>query len=366
MKTMQALRLLLVEDNEEDAELLLRELRRASFHPEWSRVDTEADFLSALHKGPDIILCDYSMPRFSGLRALKLLKESGLEIPFILISGAVGEDVAVEAMRDGATDYLLKDRIARVGAAVSRALTVTQLRTERNRAEEELRAKVEMLHHANLEREQLIERLKRTLSEKTVLLKEVHHRVKNNMAVIAALLGMQAKQLDNEQARMALAESKQRVLSMASIHEYLYATERLDRVNFGEYIQRLANDLFVSYSTAAELVSFGIEVEPIELPVDRAIPCGLILNELISNALKYAFPEGRRGTIKVRFGRLQSGGLSLSCQDDGIGIPENLEWKNPHSLGFKIISILTKQIDGNLVLDRSERGTRFELTFPEG
>ncbi len=357
------LRLLLVEDNEDDAELLLRELRRAGFNPVWSRVDTEPGFLDALEDRPDIILCDYSMPQFSGLRALELLRGAGLEIPFILVSGTVGEDVAVEAMRDGATDYLLKDRIVRVSGAVSRALTLTELRAERNRAAEELRAKVEMLNAANLERGRLIASLEAALSEKTVLLKEVHHRVKNNMAVIAALLGMQAKSLDNEQAQIALAESKQRVLSMASIHEHLYATEQLNQVNFGRYVRQLATDLFASYSIAADSVSFEVDAEEIELPVDRAIPCGLILNELISNALKYAFPAGRKGRISVLFHRLESGKLSLSVRDDGVGIPESFDWREPNSLGFKIISILTKQIDGKLTLDR-DAGTGFDLTFP--
>lgn len=132
---MHPLRLLFVEDNPDDADLLLRELRRAGFEPEWSRVDTEVDFLAALQKSPEIILSDYSMPHFTGLRALELLRASGRHIPFILISGTVGEDVAVQAMRGGATDYLLKDRPARLGSAVTRALAETQVRVERHQAE---------------------------------------------------------------------------------------------------------------------------------------------------------------------------------------------------------------------------------------
>jgi two-component system, cell cycle sensor histidine kinase and response regulator CckA len=132
---MPALRLLIVEDNPDDAELFLRELRRAGFDPEWSRVETEPDFLAALQNPPEIILSDYSMPHFSGLRALELLRASGRDIPFILISGTVGEDVAVQAMRDGASDYLLKDRPARLASAVRRALAETQQRAERHQAE---------------------------------------------------------------------------------------------------------------------------------------------------------------------------------------------------------------------------------------
>jgi two-component system, cell cycle sensor histidine kinase and response regulator CckA len=129
------LNILIAEDSPDDADMVIHELRRAGFDPKWKRVETEPDFLAEMKNSPDVILSDYSMPKFSGLRAAKLLQESGLNIPFILISGTVGEDVAVEAMKQGATDYLLKDRIARLGPAVERALREIQERVERKRAE---------------------------------------------------------------------------------------------------------------------------------------------------------------------------------------------------------------------------------------
>ena len=129
------IKILIVEDNPNDAELLVRELRRAEFEPTWQRVETESDFLAGIKERPDIILSDYSMPRFSGLRAAELLQESGLNIPFILISGTVGEEIAVEAMKYGATDYLLKDRVARLGPAVIRAINEIEERAEHKRLE---------------------------------------------------------------------------------------------------------------------------------------------------------------------------------------------------------------------------------------
>jgi PAS domain S-box-containing protein len=141
----QPLKVLIVEDSPDDAELTLHELRRAGFAPIWSRVETEPDFLHQLQTLPDIILCDYSMPHFNGLRAADLVRQSGLNIPFILISGTVGEDVAVEAMKRGATDYLLKDRIARLGNAVERTLEQQRLRQQQHEAEAELRRTHEML-----------------------------------------------------------------------------------------------------------------------------------------------------------------------------------------------------------------------------
>ena len=217
---------------------------------------------------------------------------------------------------------------------------------------------------ANEERERLISELKAALSEKIVLIKEVHHRVKNNLAVIGGLLGMQADALDDERAAVALAESQRRVMSMALIHEYLYATEHLDRVNFGRYVEQLSNQLCSTYAIESDLVGVRIEAEEIDLSVHRAIPAGLILNELLSNALKYAFPDGRTGEIQVTFVRTGPNELRLTCYDDGIGIPESFDWQNPKSLGLRIISILAWQIDGKLTLDRKEKGTRFDLIFP--
>jgi PAS domain S-box-containing protein len=216
---------------------------------------------------------------------------------------------------------------------------------------------------ASQEREDLISRLEGALSEKTVLLKEVHHRVKNNLAVIAGLLGMKADSIDDERARAALEESQQRVESMALIHEFLYTNEHLDRVNFGPYVQQLTRELSDTYAVEANRVAVAVETDDVELSVHRAIPCGLILNELLSNACKYAFPEGQRGEIDVRFGRLESGELSLVCRDNGVGIPENVDWHNAPSLGLRIVRILAKQIDGTLTLDRSGGGTRWELRF---
>lgn len=221
---------------------------------------------------------------------------------------------------------------------------------------------------AEWEREALIGQLENSLAEKTVLVKEVHHRVKNNLAVIAGLIGMQSGTLDDPKAQIAFEECQRRVVSMAMIHEFLYATEHLDRVNFGQYARQLAGELSSSYAIEPGVVEVAVEAEEIELSVHRAVPCGLILNELLSNAMKYAFPNGRKGRIEIRFGRCakssgpdESGGdVVLTCSDNGVGIPEGFDWMNASSLGLQIIRILAKQIDGKLTLDRTA-GTRFEL-----
>jgi PAS domain S-box-containing protein len=217
---------------------------------------------------------------------------------------------------------------------------------------------------ASREREELIAQLKTALGEKTVLLKEVHHRVKNNLAVIAGLLAMQAENLEDERAITSLGESERRVMSMALIHEFLYANDNLDRVDFGTYVEQLSGELYASYAIEPDLVGFDTETEKIDLPINMAVPCALILNELLSNALKYAFPGGRSGTILVRFARTGDTELALSCEDNGVGIPEGFDWENPKSLGLRIIAILTKQVDGRMLRRTGHAGTKFELQFP--
>ncbi len=165
---MESIQALIVEDDPADAELIARQIRQSGYELAWTRVQTKADFLAQLQRVPDIVLSDYSMPQFSGLEALELLRGSGFDIPLILISGTVGEEIAVEAMRVGATDYLLKDRIARLGNAVERALAEKRLRAERSRAEEQIQSQLRELQRwqaVTLDREDRVQALKREVNE---------------------------------------------------------------------------------------------------------------------------------------------------------------------------------------------------------
>jgi len=208
----------------------------------------------------------------------------------------------------------------------------------------------------------MVRRLEAALAEKTVLLQEVHHRVKNNLAVIASLLGMQADAIGDGPASRYLMESRQRVHSMALIHEHLYGIGNLKRVRLDEYAEKLASELQISWSPLAD-ITVRVEAEPLELSVEQAIPCGLILNELLSNALKYAFPNHRGGQIVVEIARPKAGFIAVTVRDDGAGLPEEFDWRNAKSLGLKIVQILARQIGGVIELRRAG-GTAFELTFP--
>ena len=209
-----------------------------------------------------------------------------------------------------------------------------------------------------------VHQLESALQEKTVLLKEVHHRVKNNLAVISSLLGMQAD-AGGPEARLALSESHRRVHSIALIHEHLYGNEHLNRVNFSEYAQQLVQELYSAFVREEGRISLKIDVEPIELDIHWAVPCALILNELLSNAFKHAFPAGRSGEIRVSFRESGPGYLELVVQDNGIGSLAGGNAQSSQSTGLSIVRILTTQLDGSLEQEACS-GMRFVLRFPGG
>ena len=184
-----------------------------------------------------------------------------------------------------------------------------------------------------------------------VLLKEIHHRVKNNLQVISSLLALQAGATSDVKTRALLAESRDRVRSMALIHEKLYQTADERGISFAGYVRDLATHLRHSYAGNSEAVVMGIDVEEISLDIDVSVPCGLIINELLSNALKYAFPDGRRGTIGINLRRSEDGVVTLTISDDGVGMPQDLDFRNPSTLGLRIVNILVEQIKGTLALN---------------
>jgi two-component sensor histidine kinase len=173
---------------------------------------------------------------------------------------------------------------------------------------------------------------------------------------------MQADAIGDGPASRYLMESRQRVHSMALIHEHLYGTGNLKRVRLDEYAEKLASELYIGYSPSED-VAIRVDAEPLELGVDQAIPCGLILNELVSNGLKYALPDRRKGEIAIKIVRPEPGFIAVTVRDDGAGLPADLDWRNAKSLGLKIVQILARQLGGTIEL-RREGGTKFQFTFP--
>jgi PAS domain S-box-containing protein len=206
--------------------------------------------------------------------------------------------------------------------------------------------------------------IKESLREKEILLQEIHHRVKNNLQVISSLLDLQSQYIDDSAMLEVFRESHNRVRSMALIHEQLYQSKDCARINFSEYITLLTHDLFRSYGVKAGQITLELEIEEISLNINTAIPCGLIINELVSNALKHAFPEERDGIIKVALHSDANNQQTLKVTDNGIGFPEHSEFRATKSLGLQLVNVLANQLEGTLELDR-RLGTGFKITFSE-
>jgi PAS domain S-box-containing protein len=211
--------------------------------------------------------------------------------------------------------------------------------------------------------QQALEQIKISLHEKEVLLKEIHHRVKNNMQVITSLLNLQSKIIRDEHALSVFQDSQNRVKSMALIHETLYQSKDLSRINFTEYLQKLVAHVSRSYRIRPEAVKINVKVDDISLPIDTAVPCGLIINELASNSLKYAFPADARGEINILFGHAGAQ-FVLRVSDTGVGLPADFNPESSKSLGMKLVRMLTDQLGGQLQC-RNGVGTTFEIKFPE-
>lgn len=211
------------------------------------------------------------------------------------------------------------------------------------------------------QRKRIEEQVKAALKEKELHLQEVHHRVKNNLQIVSSLLNLQSRSIIDGQAREKFKESQDRIKSMALIHEKFYQSENLIGVNFGEYITSLTNHLLYSYAIGSR-VKLIIDLENLLVNIDKAIPCGLIVNEIVSNSLKYAFSDGRRGEIRIAF-KLDTDGYNLIVSNNGIPFPEDLDFRSTKSLGLQLVCALVDQLRGTIELDRSN-GAKFRITLP--
>lgn len=223
------------------------------------------------------------------------------------------------------------------------------------------------LHHRELERDKAETEIKASLKEKEVLLKEVHHRVKNNLQVISSLLNLQSRYIKDETTLTIFQESKNRIRSMALIHEKLYRSEDIASINFKDYIKSLTMDLRHSYGLdGSNCASLNLDVEELFLSIDSAVPCGLVINELISNAFKYAFKDfscDDKAEILIRMRTNEDSEIHLTIADNGKGIPPEIDIRNTSSLGLRLATILVEeQLSGKIDVKRG-KGTEFDITF---
>jgi PAS domain S-box-containing protein len=238
--------------------------------------------------------------------------------------------------------------VVNASGEVNRIVGIAQDITPQKEAEERLRASEEQI--------------RTSLNEKEVLLKEIHHRVKNNLQVISSLLSLQAGQIHDREAAEVFKDSQYRVRAMALVHERLYQSDDLARIDFAGYVRDMTSHLLRSYRGLSRGIRLIPTVEGVSLDVDAAIPCALIINELVSNALKYAFPDGQSGEIRVTLVDT-AGVIIMTISDDGIGLPDGTAFETSDSLGLQLVHSLTDQLGGTVECSVS-RGTHFEIRFP--
>lgn len=335
-------RVLLVEDDLVD-HLAFERFSQAQEQPwecAWAASIMEAKKLLST-RSFDVVISDYYLTDGMGLE----LTEVAHGIPIIFVTGAGNQEIAVKAMKAGAYDYLIKDQER---GYLQQMVQTVERSMQRKRMEDEVR--------------QAQRKMEDSLKEKELLLKEIHHRVKNNLQVIASLLNMQSQRLQNEECRAALQDCHLRVQSIALIHQKLYESGDLSRIDFDGYIRSLSTDLFEAYHASVGQIALHINVDDIVLDMDKAIPLGLILNELMSNALKYAFPNGRRGEISIALHRLQGQEWAFDFNDNGIGFAAGFSPGDAPTLGLQIIAALSRQVQGQAVWKNTE-GCGFRLVF---
>jgi len=460
---METIRILLLEDVELDAELTERELKSANLKYIVKRVEEESDFKNKLKIfNPDIILADHSLPHFDGLSALRIAKNEQPNTPFIFVSGKIGEEFAVEMLKEGATDYVLKSNLPKLGHAVQRALKEYNEQIKLKKAQEALRESenkyrtlfennkhpiivfddrgnftesneaalmfmetnrdelltknlsdfilytndvetieskefwnkkenLEVTFNINnslkileltltpvyLKNETIVfglgnditmrkkdeKKILNSLKEKELLLREIHHRVKNNLQIISTLLTLQSSQATNSKVDDLYRESQNRIQSISLIHENLYQSDDLAHINFESYAKGLITDLFDSYGINSKKIQLNLEIDNISMGIETAIPCGLIINELVSNSLKHGFSGHETGQINVKLQKLYDGKYSLIVSDTGTPFPDNVDLISNETLGLELIKNLVQQLDAKLKFNRKNK--EFMIIFNE-
>lgn len=523
------LKILIIEDFEDDVLLILRQLNKGGYDVEYERAETAERMRILLkEKEWDIVFSDYNMPRFSVQEALSILKESYIDIPFIVISGIIGEDIAVETMKSGAHDYIMKNNLNRLVPAVERELKESENRAIRRNIEEKQRqtekqllklnriyallshinqaivrihdtnkfldevtritvetgkfsiSRIDMIdsqtgrikiassygmfgnnfqetninffdvdknneaariaiktgkhkifnniqsdlcrdsateygyksyaafpiivfdkivgifniydNEINSFEKQDIELLDeitrdisfalefmendtkrkiaeekniKSLQEKETLIRELFHRTKNTMQMIYGLLVIQSsKYPGNTELQSVVRNTAERIQSISLVHKMLYMTKDLSNISIKSYIDELTDLIFQSFAISGERISLNSDIDDIPILIDTAIPLGLILNELLTNSLKHAFPENRNGKINISLKKSESDLIVLSYSDNGIGFPPGVDFINQDSFGMKLIyNIGENQMAGKLLIENNN-GVNYKFEFP--
>jgi PAS domain S-box-containing protein len=470
---MKKMKILMLEDNQLDAELIKEELAEHKFDFTSKLVETEKDFRTAIQDfRPGLILSDYKLPEFTGFEALEIAKKLVPDIPFIIVTGSLSEEMAVDSIKKGAWDYVLKENLTRLTPAIENALKLKVEKDKSRQAEKQIKQsaqmwqdtfnsitdiiavisnkhefleinqtgcealgmnyediigkkcyqlvhktesplkvcpcnlvfdskKMEVSEHTEggrhylltawpifddngevtsfshsikdiTERKKAEEQIKKDLKIKSALLQELYHRTKNNMQLIASMLKLQSRSIENKsQAGISSIDFLHdsfdaiinRIKAMSLVHQKLYKADDLSRINLKEYIQDLVNLLMMSYHIREETISLKLELEDVFVLIDTAIPLGLVLNELISNSFKHAFPDNAKGELSIRLFKDEDDAINIHLSDNGIGIPKDIELENVNTIGLQtVFNLIKHQLNGKIRYD-TDRGLKWHFRF---
>ena len=415
---------LLIEDNLTDTALIremLKEVRKPRFKLHNTR-RLEDGLNHIEEKGTDVLLLDLNLPDSFGFDTFLKAKERAPQIPIVILSAFDDEEIAINAVKGEAQDYLIKGKVdssllARsISYAIERKVIEGELIRHRDHLEElvqertiELQAANERLQNEIEERKRAEEEIKTSLEEKNILLEEIHNRVENNLQTISNLMGLEYTQLNDKKPIEIYQESQNRVKAIALIHETLSRSEDFAIIDFGKYARDLINHLFKSYAVDKN-IDVNIKIDGILLDIDTAVPCGLILNELVTNSIKHAFPSSYHecrellkdaftqpsdenqkfindqvrydaidglkfakdsikdqneliGEINITF-TLDDGNFILKVSDNGIGLPDDVDFRYAETTGMQLVNTLVRQLDGLIDLE-IDGGCKFKVTFRE-
>jgi len=391
--------ILIVDDNNFNLDLTCKILARAGFATITATNGMDA-FDQASFNLPQLILLDIMMPQVDGFETCKWLKENPktMDIPIIFMTALTDVKDKVKGFEVGADDYITKPfkkdiLLARVKSQLQEfnlrqtlkkknyllqgeidkkyeaEISLLEINERLTNANMSLKTEIEnsrvialQLKAEVIERKQAEEKVKQSLKEKDLLLKEIHHRVKNNLFIVSSLLESQADYVNNPELIKILENSQNRIMSMALIHEQLHCGEGLSKIDFQQYLTTLTENIIDSCFT--KKINFHSKIEQAYINIETAHPCGLIVNELISNAVEHAFPNLEQGKIIFEFNQDELGNFNLLFKDNGIGFPDDKDFYHSESLGLDLVSTLVEQLEGKIAM-KNNNGTEITISFKE-
>jgi two-component sensor histidine kinase len=344
------IRVLYIDDDPATCRLVQRHLERAGCSVTLAGSGPDG-FAQARAEKFDAIALDHYMPGQDGLDVLVALRQLPDMPPVIFVTAAEEPRVAVTALKEGAADYVVKDVqgsfLPTLATAIRHAIDQVHLRQAKEKAEREVR--------------ESRDRLEKLAAQQAVLLREVNHRVANSLQLISSLIELQARRVAVPEAREMLQTAAERVEAVSLVHRRLYTSNDVQFVEMDQYLAGLVEELRRATDTGDSGPRIELTAEPVRVETDKAVPIGLIVNELVTNALKYAYPSGA-GPIRVALKRLQQGTLRLIVEDDGIGLPEQPTTRGS-GLGSTIVAAMAQSVRASVELDRTHAGTRFIVSL---